>query len=61
MSSASVKFNKRAKSIGNARSRVVGDYTVRVREGGGGIPGNALLYNDGSPVLYNDGSNVLYN
>ena len=60
MSSASVKFNKRAKAEGNARSRVVGDYTVRVREGGG-TPSNSVLYNDGSPVLYNDGNFVLYN
>lgn len=46
----------------NRRSRVVGDYTTRMRTGdGGGVPGNAVLYNDGSPVLYNDGSNLLYN
>lgn len=71
MSSAPVRYNRRAsvtgngrgKSIGNRHGVVVGDFTVRVSGGGsgGGAPSNGVLYNDVSPVLYNDASFLLYN
>lgn len=70
MSSATVRYNRRAsvtgngrgKAISNRRGAVVGDFTVMVSQGGSGaIPSNVVLYNDGSPVLYNDGSFLLYN
>ncbi len=44
----------------NIIANIIGVKNSGAAGGGGGVPANALLWDDGTPVLWDDGSYVLW-